>query len=154
MFIFYQGRPMINDNYFCRAAGIVDVDHRELQVDPQGAGRKIADPANAVIVEAGLRPPTGSADRFFERRTSVTTRARGSPKMPTTVGSGRKPGKRYESERRRGLRFRIAARACTVSAQAEMPSSALQTLFLGHPATFPTHTNPRRALLPMRRATR
>ena len=101
-----------------------DTAHLDLQVDPQGAGRKIADPANAVIVEAGLRPPTGSADRFFERRTSVTTRARGSPKMPTTLGSGRKPGKRYESERRRSLRFRIAG-ACPVSAPAKMPFSAL-----------------------------
>jgi hypothetical protein len=36
------------------------------------------------------------------------TRARGSPKMPTTFGSGRNPGKRYESLSRRGLRFLIA----------------------------------------------
>src|SRR3990172_2329139 len=96
------------------AAPASEPAHLELQVDPKGAAGKVADPANPSIVEARLRSPAGSADRFFERRTSVTTRARGSPKMPTTVGRGRKPGKRYESERRRGLRLAIA-QTCTIS---------------------------------------
>jgi hypothetical protein len=106
------------------AAPARDPAHLELQVDPKGAGGKIANPANAAIVEARLRSPAGSADRFFERRTSVTTRARGSPKIPTTVGSGRKPGNRYESESRRSLRFRIA-QTCAIFEPARMPFSAL-----------------------------
>ena len=44
------------------------------------------------------------ARRFFERRLSVITRAFGSPKMPRTVGCGRKPGNEYPSHSRR-LRF-------------------------------------------------
>jgi hypothetical protein len=46
------------------------------------------------------------AARFFERRFSLTIRAFGSPKMPRTVVSGRKPGNAYASHRRR---FRLLA---------------------------------------------
>jgi hypothetical protein len=42
-----------------------DPAHLELEVDPKGARGKIANPANAVIVETDLRPSTGSAGRFF-----------------------------------------------------------------------------------------
>jgi len=38
---------------------------------------------------------------FFERRFSLTMRAFGSPKMPRTVPSGRKPGNAYASHSRR-----------------------------------------------------
>jgi hypothetical protein len=45
-------------------------------------------------------PATSFADRFFERRTSVMTRADESPKTPRTDSSGRKPANRYASSRR------------------------------------------------------
>src|SRR6266516_5881241 len=53
----------------------------------------------------GLRPKRGkkittAAGRFFERRLSVITRAFGSPKMPRTVCSDRKPVKQVSHSRR------------------------------------------------------
>jgi len=70
----------------------------------------------------GLRPKRGkkittAAGRFFERRLSVITRAFGSPKMPRTVCSGRKPGKQYVSHSRR-LRYPAIGLACQIQAQA------------------------------------
>ena len=50
---------------------------------------------------AHLHATATAACRFFDRRLSPITRAFGSPKMPRTVGSGRKPGKQYESQSRR-----------------------------------------------------
>jgi hypothetical protein len=47
-----------------------------------------------------VHAPAHTAGRFFERRTSVTTRASGSPKTPLISSSGRKPAKRYASRRR------------------------------------------------------
>jgi hypothetical protein len=67
------------------------------------------------IVEAAVDAAAHATGRFFERRTSVTIRTPGSPKMPTTVGRGRKPGNRYESERRRralGYRIRQSCHVC------------------------------------------
>ena len=45
------------------------------------------------IVPAHLHATATAACRFFDRRLSPITRAFGSPKMPRTVGSDRKPGK-------------------------------------------------------------
>src|SRR4029077_21290922 len=56
-----------------------------------------------------LLPRTTTAtSRFFERRLSLMTRAFGSPKIPHTVGSGRKPGKQYASQSRRLCFARLA----------------------------------------------
>jgi integrase len=60
------------------------------------------------VVPAHLDATTAPAHRFFERRFSVITRAFGSPKIPRTVGSGRKPGNEYVSHSRRR---RLDARA-------------------------------------------
>jgi hypothetical protein len=48
-----------------------------------------------------MQASTTSASRFFERRLSLMMRAFGSPKMPRTVASGRKPGNAYASHSRR-----------------------------------------------------
>ena len=76
----------------------------ELEVDPPIAAGEIADAALLAIVPAALDPPAYPTRRFFDRRVRVMMRARGSPKMPVTVGLGRNPGKRYASHSRRGRR--------------------------------------------------
>jgi hypothetical protein len=98
------------------AAPARDTPKLELQEDPSATAREIANPAHRSIVHAAVTTAAHATGRFFERRTSVTMRTPGSPKIPTTVCRGRKPGKRYESERRRrGLGNRIT-RSCHVSA--------------------------------------
>jgi hypothetical protein len=57
-----------------------------------------------LVVPPCMRSTAAATQRFFERRTSVMTRALGSPKMPRTVGCARKRGKAYASHSRR-LRF-------------------------------------------------
>ena len=65
------------------------------------------------------------AARFFERRFSLTMRAFGSPKMPRTVPSGRKPGNAYASHSRR---FRLPAAAIAKSVRFRAPLYSLETL--------------------------
>jgi hypothetical protein len=60
------------------------------------------------VVLAHLHVTAAPARRFFDRRSSVITRAFGSPKTPRTVGCGRKPGNQYASHSRR-LRFAVRA---------------------------------------------
>jgi hypothetical protein len=60
------------------------------------------------IVPAVMQASTAAAQSFFERRLSLIMRALGSPKMPRTVPSGRKPGNAYASQSRR---FRFAGTA-------------------------------------------
>ena len=78
-----------------------DAPHLEFQEYAQSAGRKIASPAKLAIVPPGMFSSTRPAGRFFERRTSVTMRACGSPNTPRTFSIGRKPGNRYASSKRR-----------------------------------------------------
>jgi len=52
-----------------------DTPDLELQVDPETAGPKIANPPDPAIVPAGLLPSARPAPRFFERRISTITRA-------------------------------------------------------------------------------
>ena len=68
-----------------------------LQVDPNIPTGEIANTPHAPVVPACLHASTAATDRFFERRTRVTTRAPGSPKMPRITGSGRNPGNLYAS---------------------------------------------------------
>ena len=70
----------------------VDPPHLQFQKYPRVAARQIAHPADLAVVPAHLDATATAASRFFERRLSVITRAFGSPKIPRTVGSGRKPG--------------------------------------------------------------
>jgi hypothetical protein len=82
----------------------INSPHLQFQKYPRVAARKVAHPADLAVVPAHLNLTATAASRFFERRLSVITRAFGSPKMPRTVGSGRKPGNEYVSPSRR-LRF-------------------------------------------------
>src|SRR5690606_13470436 len=84
----------------------------QVQVDAVVGHRQIADPSPGAIVPSAMSRAAASADGFFERRTSVTTRAFGSPKTPCTVSKGRNPGKAYASDRRRRLRDRAIAQSC------------------------------------------
>jgi hypothetical protein len=66
-----------------------------------------------------LHPTTAPARRFFERRFNAMMRAFGSPKIPRTVGCGRKPANEYVSQSRR---WRLDARAIRKSCQMSQPS--------------------------------
>src|SRR6516225_6520436 len=83
------------------ASAAVEPPHLHFEINPRVATRQITHPAQLAIVPAHLDTTTASANRFFERRLSLMTRAFGSPKTPCTVGCGRKPGKQYASHSRR-----------------------------------------------------
>jgi hypothetical protein len=55
--------------------------------------------ASPSVVEMSPTVATASANRFFERRTKVMTRACGSPHIPFSRPTGRQMGKRYNSDR-------------------------------------------------------
>ena len=63
---------------------------------------------DATQATPGVDATATAARRFFERRLRMITRAFGSPKIPRTVGPGRKPGNQYVSQSRR---IRFVARA-------------------------------------------
>jgi hypothetical protein len=65
-----------------------DTPYLELQIYPQIAGPKISNTPDPSIVPPGLLSSTRTACRFFERRTSVTTRAYGSPNTPRKSSTG------------------------------------------------------------------
>src|SRR5262249_7064794 len=112
--------------------------HLEFQVNARIAAGKIAHPSRSPVVPAHLRPATAAAQRFFERRRSVTTRAFGSPKTPRTVGRGRNPGKAYASQSRRRRFVEIAMQTCSQFRHApEMPRHRGKSGYL--PRQF-THT--------------
>jgi len=91
----------------------------DLHEDPHGSAREVTNPMHPAIVDAAVHTAAHSTGSFFERRTSVTMRTPGSPKIPITVRQGRKPGKGYESEGgRRGLGDRIQ-QSCNVPDSAQ-----------------------------------
>ena len=98
------------------AASARDPAQLQLHEDPQASAREVANSVHPAIVDAAVTTAAHSAGHFFERRTSETMRTPGSPKTPTTVCRGRKPGKRYESERRRRARGDRILQSCHVSA--------------------------------------
>ena len=65
------------------------------------AARQIAHPPRPAVVPACSRSTAFAANRIFERLTSATTRALGSPKTPHTSGSGRQPANAYVFHSRR-----------------------------------------------------
>ena len=101
------------------AAAAIDAPHLQLQEYPRVPARQITHLADLAIVPAHLDPAATSARRFFERRRSVITRAFGSPKIPRTIGSARKPANEYVSQSRRR---RFDARAIQNSCQIPAPS--------------------------------
>src|SRR5262252_4545456 len=82
-------------------AAAVEPSHLQFEENARVAARQVAHPADLAVVPTHLDVAATAAGRFFERRLSVITRAFGSPKMPRTVGAGRKPGKQYASHSRR-----------------------------------------------------
>jgi hypothetical protein len=84
------------------ATAALDPPHLQFQKYPRVSAGQIAYPTDLAVVPTHLHATAAPACRFFERRLSVITRAFGSPKIPRTVGSGRKPGNEYVSQSRRG----------------------------------------------------
>ncbi len=72
-------------------AATLDAPDIKLQIDPRIAARQVSHLARLAVVPTCLPRATDTAACFFERRTSVITRAFGSPKTPRTVASGRNP---------------------------------------------------------------
>jgi len=93
-----------------------DASDLDLKIDARVAARQIAYAPNSAIVPAAMQGSAVGAPRFFERRFSLTMRALGSPKMPRTVPSGRKPGNAYASHSRR---FRLPAAAIKIPSRSE-----------------------------------
>jgi len=79
----------------------LDAPHLEFEVNARIAAGQIPRAARAPVVPALVRASAAAAERFFERRTRVMTRAFGSPNTPRTVLCGRNPGKAYASHSRR-----------------------------------------------------
>jgi signal transduction histidine kinase len=86
-----------------------------------------------------------AARGFFERRLRVITRARGSPKMPRTIGCGRNSGKQYASRSRRRREDRRAIPiAWQIASLAEMQNPYAIHSFLQRSVPDLTHMTPRR----------
>ena len=94
----------------------------DLQVHPGVATRKVAHSTGLAVVKGSLPPSTRSTGRFFPRRRSRKIRALGSPKMPRTVASGRKPVNRYASSSRRGFRIRSSCQIFRLEEKGGNPS--------------------------------
>src|SRR6516164_2725025 len=124
-----------------------DPPHLQFKENPRVATRQVAHPAHLAVVPAHLDMTATAARGFFERRWSVITRAFGSPKMPRTVGSGRKPGKQYASHSRLRRRHRRAIQiAWQIPAPAEMQNPYAIHSFPRRSAPDLAHTTPRRPL--------
>src|ERR1019366_7009778 len=93
-----EGEPLAVPLAATAASHPPDLDPQE---DARVAARQIATPPYTPVVPTQMNPPAAPAGRFFARRASVMRRAFGSPKIPRTVGWGRKPGNVYVSHRRR-----------------------------------------------------
>ena len=72
----------------------VDTANLQIQIDPCVPAGQVANSAYLAVVPGPRNLTADAAGRFFPRRHREMTRAFGSPKMPRTVGLGRKPGKR------------------------------------------------------------
>jgi hypothetical protein len=123
----------------------INSPHLQFHKYPRVAAGQIAHLADLAVVPALLDATAASACCFFERRLSVITRAFGSPKMPRTVGSARKPGKEYVSQSRR-RRFNACAihHSCQIPNPAKMQNTLAIHSFVSRPAPKITHSIPRR----------
>ena len=98
----------------------------ELKVYARVAARQIAHTPHRAVVPAAMLVSAIGAACFFERRFSLMMRALGSPKIPRTVPSGRKPANAYASHNRR-FRFPRAPIANPVPLRARLhPPETLQ----------------------------
>ena len=66
----------------------------QFQIDARVATGQIPHSSCRTVVPPRVHSTTRLANRFFERRTNVTTRAAESPKTPRTASCGRKPANR------------------------------------------------------------
>ena len=71
-----------------------DPPDRDLKVHPRVAAGEIPNEAKLVVVEGSVNRPAGTAKSFFPLRSRRRIRALGSPKIPRTIETGRKPGNR------------------------------------------------------------
>src|SRR3981189_1781537 len=117
----------------------------QLQIYPSVPAGQIAHPADLAVVPAHLDATAAPTRCFFERRLSLITRAFGSPKIPRTVGSGRKPQNEYVSQSRR-LRFcaRTIRYSCRIRSSAKMQNLLAIPSFLAFSTSKIAHSIPRR----------
>ncbi len=107
------GNPIQLFTFHLAALSTGHASDLELQIHPCVAAGQIPYPARAAVVPTAMCRGAHSAPCFFERRSRVTMRAFGSPKIPRTVALGRKPGNVYESvSRRRRLRDLAMGLSC------------------------------------------
>ena len=85
-----------------------DAPHFQFQNNPKSCTRQVADMPQPSIVPPLLNPSATAANRFFERRSSRTTRTCGSPNTPRTLAAARKPANEYPSDSRRRRFFDLA----------------------------------------------
>src|SRR5262245_40035669 len=119
--------------------------HLQFQKYPLVSARQIAPVTHLAFVPPHVDATATAASRFFERRLSVITRAFGSPKMPRTLGCGRKPGKQYASHsRRRRFDGRAIQLECQIPSPAVMQNTYTMHRFVALLAPKFTHSIPRR----------
>jgi hypothetical protein len=85
-----------------------DATHFQFQNNPKSCTRQVANMPQPSIVPPLLNPSATAANRFFERRSSRTTRTCGSPNTPRTLAAARKPANEYPSDSRRRRFFDLA----------------------------------------------
>src|SRR5208283_1232075 len=107
----------------------VDPTHLQIEVNAVIGAGQIPDPPAPSVVPAAIRRAAGAADRFFPRRTRVTSRAPGSPNSPWIRCTGRKPGKVYASANRRRLWSLAILTSCQLSALSQCGSYPLKIGF-------------------------
>jgi len=71
-----------------------------LQVDARITAGEVSHPPPLPVIPTLVEQTATATRSFFDLRRSGMTLAFGSPKTPTTVASGLKPGKRYASQSR------------------------------------------------------
>jgi hypothetical protein len=104
----------------------IDPTHLQLEIDAVIGAGQIPYPPLPSVVPAAMGRSAGAADRFFPRRTRVMSRALGSPNIPWTRCSGRKPGKVYASANRRRLTDLAIRPSCQLSACSQRASNPMK----------------------------
>jgi hypothetical protein len=118
-----------------------DAPNLHLQMDVPDAPGEIAHQPNAPVVPAPVHEPAAAADRFFERRSRLSTRTCGSPSTSRTVLCARNPGKEYMAASRWGvIGGSLIREPCQESGPAGTPESSYpQCVLLRYPSKI-THT--------------
>ncbi len=133
-----EGKPFL---LHLAAAPALDAANLQVQENAESSAGKVSHTSPLPVVEASVAQAASTADCFFSRRVRVTTRAWASPKIPCTVGSGRKPGKRYASSSFLEWIIRKTYQNSKPSKDAEAP---VNTGLKGYHTPFFTHSIARR----------